>query len=105
MKQWKCLYQPPGVSEAVPVTLTTNLDLAHEELPDRLHVPPVVGLLLESATSHPGAPHFRLSLEVVQVIHHKGRIEAELHLGRFWKGQSLRDFYAVYEKATGRTFI
>lgn len=104
---WHCSYRPPGAAEedGADVTLHTNLDLANERLPIRLYVPPVVGLVLESDTRHPNAPEFRLSLEVVRVTHCRGSIEAELHLTGFWKGQSLKEFYKMYEKATGWKFI
>jgi hypothetical protein len=110
MKSWNSIYLPPGATGAglaVPVRLTTNLDLHDgETMPKRLFVPPVVGLRLQSSYSHANAPDYRLTLEVCRVTHLDDGLEVELHLCSIWKNRTLNEFYKDhYEKITGRWFI
>lgn len=86
-----------------PVRLHTNLDLAAEVLPDWFATVPRVDDLVESETSHPLAPNFRLRLRVCSVVHVRGQVSIELTVPSHFP--TLTEFYRRYERVTGRTFI
>lgn len=83
--------------------MKTNLDLAREELPRWFVCLPRVGDDIMSSTSHSKSPAYRLRLRVCNVTFTETGVEVELHVPPPY--QTLREFYDVYEKITGRRFI